>query len=89
MAKELVLSDGKKVKIKQGKGIDLLHAQMKAKTSEEMLQNAISTIGEKNSVVILMHDAGDKILTYEMLPNLISYLREKGYEFKNMYDLIE
>ena len=59
------------------------------KTSEEMLQNAISTIGEKNSVVILMHDAGDKILTYEMLPNLISYLREKGYEFKNMYDLIE
>lgn len=60
-----------------------------AKTSEEMLQNAISTIGEKNSVVILMHDAGDKILTYEMLPNLISYLREKGYEFKNMYDLIE
>ena len=60
-----------------------------AKTNEEMLQNAISTIGEKNSVVILMHDAGDKILTYEMLPNLISYLREKGYEFKNMYDLIE
>lgn len=60
-----------------------------AKTCEEMLQNAISTIGEKNSVVILMHDAGDKILTYEMLPNLISYLREKGYEFKNMYDLIE
>lgn len=59
-----------------------------AKTSEEMLQNAINTIGEKNSVVILMHDAGDKILTYEMLPNLISYLREKGYEFKNMYDLI-
>ena len=30
MAKELVLTDGKKVKIKQGKGIDLLHAQMKA-----------------------------------------------------------
>lgn len=60
-----------------------------AKTSEEMLQNAISTIGEKNSVVILMHDAGDKILTYEMLPNLISYLREKGYEFKNIYDLLE
>ena len=36
MAKELVLTDGKKVKIKQGKGIDLLHAQMKAKTSEEI-----------------------------------------------------
>ena len=55
----------------------------------ESVSEALSTIGEKNSVVILMHDAGDKILTYEMLPNLISYLRDTGYEFKNMYDLIE
>ena len=37
MAKELVLSDGKKVKIKQGKGIDLLHAQMKAKQAKKFL----------------------------------------------------
>lgn len=57
-------------------------------TTEELLSYAIETIGDKNSVVILMHDASDKILTYEMLPSLIAYLRENGYEFKNIYDLI-
>lgn len=58
------------------------------KTKEDMLQYAKETIGNKQSVIILMHDAGDKTLTYEMLPELISYLREKGYEFKNFYDVI-
>lgn len=57
-------------------------------TIEAMLQYVKQTIGNKNSVVILMHDASDKILTYEMLPELISYLRENGYSFRNMYDLI-
>ena len=40
------------------------------------------------SVVLLMHDAADKILTYEVLPDIISYCRENGYEFKTMYDVI-
>ena len=57
-------------------------------TKEQLLQNAIDTIGEKQSVVILMHDSSDKILTYEMLPDLIHYLKEKGYNFKNIYDII-
>lgn len=57
-------------------------------TIEGMLEYVKETIGDKNSVVILMHDASDKILTYEMLPHLIAYLREKGYAFKNIYDLI-
>lgn len=56
-------------------------------TKEEMLEYVKATMGEKRSVVILMHDAGDKILTYEILPELIQYLQEKGYEFKNFYDL--
>lgn len=59
-----------------------------AKTKEALLQNVIDTIGEKDSVVILMHDASDKILTYEMLPDLIAYLREQGYKFENIYDLL-
>ena len=58
-------------------------------TVEGMITYVEETIGDKNSVVILMHDASDKILTYEMLPQLISYLREQGYSFKNIYDLIE
>ena len=60
-----------------------------ANTKEALMQNAIDTIGEKDSVVILMHDTSDKILTYEMLPDLIAYLREKGYKFENIYDLLD
>lgn len=60
-----------------------------AKTKEAIIQNTIDTVGTKNSVVILMHDAGDKILTYEALPEIISYLREQGYSFKNFYNVIK
>lgn len=60
-----------------------------AKTKESLIDNIKQTVGNKNSVVILMHDAGDKILTYETLPDVIGYLREQGYAFKNFYDLIK
>ncbi len=60
-----------------------------AKTKEALIENMIETVGEKTTVVILMHDAGDKILTYEVLPEMIAYLREKGYVFKNFYDIME
>lgn len=60
-----------------------------AKTKEALMENMIKTVGEKTTVVILMHDAGDKILTYEVLPEIIAYLREKGYVFKNFYDIME
>lgn len=59
------------------------------KTREEMMQYLKETIGNKQTVVILMHDAGDKTLTYEMLPEVIAYLREQGYSFKNFYDIIK
>lgn len=58
------------------------------KTKEELLQNVIDTIGNKESVVILMHDASDKILTYETLPSIIQYLRDNGYQFKTLYDIL-
>ena len=60
-----------------------------ANTKEALMQNIIDTMGEKESVVILMHDSSDKILTYEMLPELISYLREKEYKFQTIYDLLD
>lgn len=59
-----------------------------AKTKEELLQNVIDTIGQKQSVVILMHDASDKILTHETLPDIIQYLRDNGYQFKTLYDIL-
>ena len=58
-------------------------------TKESIMQSLIDTVGEKNSVVILMHDSATKILTYEMLPEIISYLKEKGYCFGTFYDIIQ
>lgn len=60
-----------------------------AKTKEALLENVKQTVGEKNTVVILMHDAGDKILTYEVLPEIIQYLKEKGYTFRSFYNIMK
>lgn len=35
-----------------------------------------------------MHDAGNKTLTYETLPDIINYFRENGYIFKTIYDIL-
>ncbi len=59
-----------------------------AKTKEELINNIVTTAKGKNSVVVLMHDASGKILTYETLIDVINYFRDNGYEFKTMYDLI-
>ena len=58
-------------------------------TKEQMYQKVVETTTGKNSVVILMHDAGDKILTYEILPDIIKFLRDEGYTFKNFYSIIK
>lgn len=58
-------------------------------TRESIINDLKETVGEKNSVVILMHDASTKILTYECLTEVISYLRENGYCFRTFYDIIQ
>jgi len=60
-----------------------------AVTKEEIIASIIETSNNKNSVVILMHDAGDKILTYETLQDVIDYFKNQGYVFKDMYDIIK
>ncbi len=57
-------------------------------TIEFELSRLQETTTNKNSVVILMHDAPVKKVTAEALPQIISYLREQGYEFKSFYDII-
>ena len=45
---------------------------------------------EKNICLLYTsHDASDKILTYEVLQDVINYLTEQGYRFGHMYDLIK
>lgn len=59
-----------------------------ANTKEKIMQNFYDTVQDKTSIVLLMHDASDKILTYECLPEMIQYFRENEYSFKNLYDVI-
>lgn len=59
------------------------------RTKEQLVEFIKKYSANKNSVVVLMHDAGDKILTYETLQEVIDYFRENGYEFYNFYDVIE
>ena len=59
-----------------------------AKTKDDILKNLKETINGWNNVVILMHDAADKKVTYETLEDVIKYLQEKGYAFKSIYDII-
>ena len=55
----------------------------------DMMNYVETTRGNKNSVVILMHDIGTKKSTYELLPQLIQALKEKGYVFENIYDILK
>ena len=56
---------------------------------EKLMEELKSTTEGKNSVVILMHDAQAKKVTADMLPEIIAYLREQGYEFQTFYDIIK
>ena len=58
-------------------------------TVEFLIQRMQETVATKNSVVILMHDAQAKKTTVDALPQVIQYLTEQGYEFKNFYDIIK
>lgn len=55
----------------------------------DMMNYVETTMGNKNSVVILMHDIGTKKSTYELLPQLIQVLKEKEYVFENIYDILK
>ncbi len=59
-----------------------------ANTKEQIMDNFYRTVQGKSSVVLLMHDAADKILTYETLPDIINYFKQNGYEFETIYDLL-
>lgn len=60
-----------------------------AKTTEDFITELEKTVPKHNSVVVLMHDAGNKNVTAESLPTIIQYFRERGYEFENFYSIIK
>lgn len=58
---------------------------------DKLVQRLEDTTKGKNTVVILMHDAGAKKTTAEALPQVIEYLINEGYQFKaiNQEDIYE
>lgn len=58
-------------------------------TPEYIMQNLQKTTNNKNSVIVLMHDAQAKQITVDTLQLVIDYLRNQGYEFKNFYEMIK
>ena len=64
-------------------------AEKQNPTPEYLMERMKSTSQDKSSLVILMHDAQAKKVTADTLPEIISYLKEQGYEFKSFYDIIK
>lgn len=59
------------------------------KTKEDCIQEFLSTKGNQNSLIVLMHDAGDKQYTADALPDIIQYLKNEGYTFKTFADIFK
>ena len=60
-----------------------------AKTTDEFIAELEKTVPKHNSVVVLMHDAGNKQATAEALPTIIQYFRDREFEFVNFYSVIK
>lgn len=56
----------------------------KKKTADELVEITKTSIGNKEKVVILMHDTYGKEQTAKALPRIIKYLKEQGYEFRTL-----
>ncbi len=58
-------------------------------TTIEAMWNELNETAEgDDNLVILMHDAGDKQVTVEFLPQLIEKYQAEGYEFCTYYDIM-
>lgn len=58
-------------------------------TKEQMWASLEESAAGDDNLVILMHDAGDKNVTVEFLPELIKKYKDEGYEFCSYYDVMK
>ncbi|MBW9154559.1 polysaccharide deacetylase family protein [Clostridium estertheticum] len=54
------------------------------KTPHELLNVLKEEVGTQEKLVILMHDTYGKMQTANALPQIIEYLKDKGYEFRTI-----
>lgn len=53
-------------------------------SAEDLYNNAVRSAGEKNHVVLLLHDGVGYRATVRALPKIIEYFRSKGYTFQSL-----
>lgn len=53
-------------------------------SAEDLYNNAVRSAGEKNHVVLLLHDGVGYRETVRALPKIIEYFRSKGYTFQSL-----
>ena len=56
-------------------------------TVEDQINEMKKTMEGDDAIVVLMHDANDKQVTADALPEAIRYLKDQGYTFKNFYEI--
>ncbi len=61
---------------------------VKKYSSSQLLNNLIKSSKNKDVLVILMHDTKDVSNSSIVLKDSIKYLKDKGYIFKNFYDIL-
>ena len=61
---------------------------VKKYSSSQLLNNLIKSSKNKDVLVILMHDTKDVSNSSLVLKDSIKYLKDKGYIFKNFYDIL-
>lgn len=49
--------------------------------ADQLIRNIESQVPGKNRIIILMHDAGEKVTTVDALPRIIQYLKQQGFAF--------
>ena len=64
-------------------------AEKQNPTPEYLMERIQVTSEGKNSIVVLMHDASAKKATADLLPEIIKFYKDQGYEFKTFYDIIK
>lgn len=65
-------------------GEDSIHKYISA---EEIVQNVFACAKDKNSVVVLLHDAAGHKATVEALPAIIDGFSERGYAFRLLSEM--
>ena len=58
-------------------------------TEERLMQRFISTAANHKVLVILMHDTDTKEINLTILPKMIDYLRNRGYEFDTLSEVVK